>query len=292
LRPSGERRARLSQFEHELGDWSRARRPPDRRLAELLQRELVGYQHSRAGFDSWLEPPNAGLTLMIDVDGAIGADGASLPDAWIGGLTDTYTVVSVGESYGSLDLKLSPLGAFRLVGFPLSELGGAIVSLDDVFGPAGGELAARIRELDDWDQRFDLTEQFLLERLAVGPMPDPAVSWAWRRMRETAGQVRVQTLARELGCSRRYLGRKFREQTGLPPKTIARLMRFERVRAQIERDPPGWAEIALVAGYYDQSHFNREFRELAGTTPSEFVARQMPGGGTLGDGCVVAGARA
>jgi len=47
--------------------------------------------------------------------------------------------------------------------------------------------------------------------------------------------------------------------------------------------------IALAAGYYDQPHLNREFRELAGTTPSEFLARQMPGGGVVGDGCAVAG---
>ena len=64
---------------------------------------------------------------------------------------------------------------------------------------------------------------------------------------------------------------------------VARLMRFQHVRRQIERDPPRWAEIAFAAGYADQPHLNREFRELAGTTPSEFIARQMPGGGIVGD---------
>jgi len=244
LASSGERRTRLVSLEHELGDWTRAIRPPDPRLQPLLARGLIGYRHSRAGFDSWLEPPRPELTLMIDLDGAIQANGAALPDAWIGGLTDTYTVVSVSETYGALDLKLTPLGAFSLLGFPLSELAGATVSLDDVFGPAGAELAARLRELDDWDERFDLVQRFLLQRLAVGPTPDPAVAWAWRRLRETAGQVHVCALAGEVGCSRRYLSARFREQTGLAPKTIARLMRFQRVRAGIERDPPGWADRA------------------------------------------------
>lgn len=287
---SGERRARLVSLEHELGDWTRAIRPPDPRLRSLLARDLIGYRHSRVGFDSWLEPPTPELTLMIDLDGAISADGAALPDAWMGGLTDTYTLVSVGETYGSLDLKLTPLGAYSLVGFPLSELAGMTASLQDVFGSAGAELAGRLRELDGWDERFTLVERFLLARLESGPSPDPAMAFAWSRLRETAGQVRVQALAAELGCSRRYLLARFREQTGLAPKTVARLMRFQHVRGQIQRDPPRWAEIAFAAGYYDQSHLNREFRELAGTTPSEFIARQMPGGGIVGDRCPVAGA--
>ncbi len=85
------------------------------------------------------------LTVMIDLDGAITADGARLPDTWVGGLSDAYTVVGVGESYGSIDIKLDPPGAFRLLGFPLSELAGACVSLEDVWGAQALRLATRLR---------------------------------------------------------------------------------------------------------------------------------------------------
>ncbi len=281
---SGERRARLVSLEHELGDWTRAIRAPDPRLKGLLPRELMGYRHSRAGFGSWLEPPRPELTLMIDLDGAISADGAALPDAWVGGLSDTYTLVGLGETYGSIDLKLNPLGAYALLGMPLSELSGACVSLADVFGPQGAGLTSRLRELDRWDSRFDVLEEFLLARLGIGPSPDPAVAWAWRRLHETAGRIRVQAVAAEIGCSRRYLLSRFRQQIGLAPKTIARLLRFEEVRRRIEHDPPRWSELAYDAGYSDQSHLNREFQQFAGTTPTDFVDRLMPGGGVLGDG--------
>ena len=56
------------------------------------------------------------------------------------------------------------------------------------------------------------------------------------------------------------------------------------MRERLERDPAGIAEIAAAAGYYDQAHLNRDFRELAGVTPTEFVERLIPGGGVLGDG--------
>ena len=77
---------------------------------------------------------------MIDLDGWIA--GSRLPDAWVGGLSDSYTVVAFGETYGSIDLQLDPLGAYRLLGFPLPELTGACVSLEDRVRrrrtPAGG----------------------------------------------------------------------------------------------------------------------------------------------------------
>lgn len=261
----------------------RARRAADLRLSGLLDRELLGYQHSRAQFASWLEPPRPQLTLMIDLDGSLDADGEVLPEAWIGGLADRPTIVGFGDTYGSIDLKLSPLGAYTLTGRPLSELTGACVPLDDVFGPAGRELAARVRESEDWDVRFDLVEAFLLARVAAGPQPDPAVAWAWERLRASHGGARVEALAAELGCSRRYLRDGFVRQVGLSPKTIGRLMRFHHVRERIQGAPARWCDVAHDAGYSDQSHLNREFRELAGTTPSDFVRRLIPEGGVVGD---------
>ena len=219
----------------------RARRVPDGRLSGLLlDRELLGYQHSRAQFASWLEPPRPQLTLMIDLDGGLTANGERLPDAWIGGLDDRPTIVGFGGTYGAIDLKLTPLGAYTLAGLPLHELARACVPLRDVFGPEGDELVARLRALDDWDERFDVLEAFLLRRLyrtPAAPAPDPAVAWAFEQLRRTRGAARVEALAAELGCSRRYLRDGFVRQVGLPPKTVGRLMRFQHVRERIQEAP-------------------------------------------------------
>jgi AraC-like DNA-binding protein len=114
-------------------------------------------------------------------------------------------------------------------------------------------------------------------------VPDPAVAWAFEQLRRTRGAARVEALAAELGCSRRYLRDGFVRQVGLPPKTVGRLVRFQHVRERIQEAPGRWSEVAYAAGYADQSHLNREFRELAGTTPSDFVRRLIPDGGVIGD---------
>jgi AraC-like DNA-binding protein len=263
-------------------------RAPDPRLRGLLHRDLLGFEQEKAAFSSWLEPPRPALTLIVDLEGAISADGVTLPGDWIAGLSDRYAVVAFGVGgprYASLDLELTPLGAWSVLGLPLGELEGQTVRLEDAFGRSGQRLVEQLRDAADWDARFDLVEAFLLARAATGPRPTPAVAWAMSQLWASDGRERVESLAAQLGCSCRYLRTHFREQVGLPPKSVARLIRFGAVRRRIERAPIRWADVAYECGYADQSHLNRDFRELAGTTPSDFVTRLLPGyGGVVGDG--------
>ncbi len=70
----------------------------------------------------------------------------------------------------------------------------------------------------------------------------------------------------------------------MPPKTVARVLRFERVAGLLMHETaPSLADVALECDYYDQAHFNRDFRDFAGTTPTAFVAARLPeGGGVYG----------
>ena len=88
----------------------------------------------------------------------------------------------------------------------------------DVVGRDGQELASRLSASDDCDERFDMFEGLLLRRLACGPVPDPAVAWAFDRLSATRGAARVEALAAELGCSRRHLRDGFARQVGPRPK--------------------------------------------------------------------------
>ena len=57
----------------------------------------------------------------------------------------------------------------------------------------------------------------------------------------------------------------------MPPKTAARVIRFERARSLAEQAArPDWARIAVEAGYYDQSHLINEFRAFSGRTRETF----------------------
>jgi AraC-like DNA-binding protein len=219
------------------------------------------------GTDWWLLDP--------DRPGAPGKRHRS----FVAGLHDGPAMVEHGGEAHCMQLDLTPLGANAVFGVAMHELAGRCVALGDLIGerPAA-ELVERLVEAEGWRERFDVLEGFVAERVASAPGPTPDTVRAWRRLEETGGRLSVEALARELGCSRRHLAARFREQVGLPPKTVARVVRFHRATRLLRTDGAArWADIAHECGYFDQSHFNRDFRDLAGTSPGEFMASLLPG---------------
>jgi transcriptional regulator GlxA family with amidase domain len=87
----------------------------------------------------------------------------------------------------------------------------------------------------------------------------------------------ISRIADEVGWSHRHLIARFRQQVGLTPKIGARLVRLDAVWRHIEkRGPLDWGQVAADAGYADQAHLIRDFRQFTGTTPAEFLARTLP----------------
>lgn len=242
-------------------------RPPDRRVRGLLHRDYLGFTQPASTHERWLATPTPSVTLILNAGTAFGG----LPRAFVAGLTDTCGVVDQAGAIECVDLKLTPLGAYTLLGAPMDELTNRVVDLDDLLPRAG-----RLAEASTWEHRFELLDQLLLECAERGPRPAGEVSWAYRRLTETRGAVPIGALAEQVGWSRRHLVAKFRQQVGLPPKTLARIMRFEHLVSRLRADGPvHWTRLAAECGYYDQAHMNRDFREFAGTTPTDFVARMV-----------------
>jgi AraC-like DNA-binding protein len=119
-----------------------------------------------------------------------------------------------------------------------------------------------------------LLDEALLRRLERGPRPSPEVARAWQRLVTTAGAAPIGRIAAEVGWSHKHLITRFRQQIGLSPKTAARLVRFERVWCRLDaRRSLDWGQVAAEAGYADQAHLIRDFRQFTGTTPADFLAR-------------------
>jgi AraC-like DNA-binding protein len=223
---------------------------PDTRLRPLLTRDYVRFHQPREAGATWLATPSTAVTVIINLGDAFGG----LPRAFVAGLTDHGNVVDQRGEIDCLDLKLTPLGAYRLFGVPMSELTNEVVDLT--------ELAPL---------RPDHLDEDLLRLADRGPAPAPEVAWVWRRLQDAHGDLPIAALAAEVGWSRRHLVNRFHAQVGLPPKTVARILRFEELLRRLPTATS--AATAVACGYYDQAHMNRDFREFAGTTPGEYLAR-------------------
>ncbi|MEW2354723.1 AraC family transcriptional regulator [Spirillospora sp. NPDC029432] len=211
---------------------------------------------------------NMGPPLDLEAPGT----GPGRFSSFFAGMYDGHGSYTARGVQRGVQLDLSPLGAYTLLGTPMGELANIAVALPDLIGPAAGELVERLEAAPGWPARFDLLDGFLLDRLETGPSPAPEVARAWEMLLAARGRVPVTDLVAEVGWSRRHLAQRFKEQIGLPPKVAARVLRFERAVELMSAGPHDLAGIAHDCGYFDQAHLNREVRALAGCTPTELVA--------------------
>lgn len=152
------------------------------------------------------------------------------------------------------------------------------VALEDFWGADAARLHQRLVEAPCIDAKFETLLTALLARMPRDLARHPAVELALCRFHRSPDSVRVGVVAAEAGLSRRRFIAAFADEIGLTPKLYLRLLRFQSVlRNVFGATDVDWSEVAYRHGYADQSHFNREFREFAGLTPSQYLAR--PGQG-------------
>lgn len=199
---------------------------------------------------------------------AVGAGSAA---AFVGGLSDTWVLTEFTGPQAGVQVDLTPLGMFTVLGGrPVA--GGAVPALDELDDPVLAALPGRLAELPTWSARFALVTGVLAGRLLDGRArrPAPEVAHAWGRLHRTRGAVTVRALAAETGWSRRHLQDRFGTQIGLTPRTAGRVLRFAGAARLVGGSTTPLAEVAAACGYADQPHLSREFRALAGTTPSAY----------------------
>jgi AraC-like DNA-binding protein len=99
------------------------------------------------------------------------------------------------------------------------------------------------------------------------------------RLEASWGTVSIGALADGAGVSGNHLATQLKSHLGVTPTRVARIYRFARLILSIDaRHPVDWAERAQAAGYFDQAHFSKEFKEFTGHTPTAYLTlrRRFP----------------
>ena len=245
----------------------------------LHVRRYCGYSERTAHPVRRRELPSADVTLILSLGPELRLlePRPARHTSFVAGLDERSAVTEHDGEAAGVEVDLTPLAAHLFFRMPMHTLTCCVVELDDVLGREADRLVERLHDAPTWPARFHLLDDVIRARIADSPEPSPGVDWAWQRLLATAGRVRVGALASELGWSRKRLAAGFRDEIGLPPKAVARILRFRRAVRLLERDDDrSLGEIALDCGYFDQAHLNRDFRSFAGSTPSELLARRFP----------------
>ncbi|HET9155765.1 MAG TPA: helix-turn-helix transcriptional regulator [Myxococcaceae bacterium] len=169
---------------------------------------------------------------------------------------------------GAVFVRLTELGAAQLLDAPLRELHGRTLALEEVL-PGARLVAEQVAESISTSGRLATLERFLLGRLRPSPV-DARVAAAVAALRQHRGGIRIDALAAAVGLGQDALEKRFRAVVGATPKQLASLL---RLRSVLRGLAPGrtLSQLAIEAGYADQSHFIRAFRAMTGQAPRSFL---------------------
>jgi AraC-like DNA-binding protein len=202
-------------------------------------------------------------------DTAEDVTGRVVGGAVLGGPRAAFYVREISKPLCSVGAQLLPGAAEAMFGVPAHELAERHTALQDLWGDTFVAAAReRLAELRSLEERLDAFETILGGRVPVARGVHPGIAQALEQLR---GCMHVRDVVRSSGCSHRTFISHFTRSVGLTPKLYSRVLRFQRaLRHATAPAGPLWIDVALSAGYSDQAHFAREFRELAGVTPTEY----------------------
>ena len=201
---------------------------------------------------------------------------------FIAGLDDTYSLVDSETSGAAIQVDFTPIGARQLLQLPMHLVSKRTTELSDLLGSEADRLIDQLVEARDWNCRFLILDNFLLSRIRRYKRTTREIDWAWRQLDFSRGSVRIQQMSEQLGWTRKRLVKGFRDEVGIPPKVLARVLRFRRALAEFNSQTVAdSSQLAAGCGYSDQAHMIREFKDFSGLTPAELVRVYSPDAGTI-----------
>jgi AraC-like DNA-binding protein len=220
----------------------------------------------------------AGPVRLHDADPAVAP--AVLTDGWFMGMRTRRFVIEFPSAVRVVGVHFKPWGLSPFLDLPSTELRDRWVPVDAVWRRSPDRIRDRIEAAGSPGEVLNALEDELRSRLV------PARSGGLALVRHTAGllesswgAVPVGALTDAAGVSGTHLATQFKLHLGLTPKRMARVYRFARLILSIDAlRPVDWSELAHEAGYFDQAHFSKEFKDFTGLTPTGYLAlrRRFP----------------
>ncbi len=220
--------------------------------------------------------PHAALTLGIQYRGRMEISGKD-PQAYesyssgIIGIQDAYRNMRKEAHTGMLAINFTEAGAGAFFQLPLHELYNSGVSLDQLIPASTVErLEEQVTLALTADERVQRAEAFL-GSLLHRQEQDPLIIAAIGLIRQAAGIIRVEELAKQLCISASRLEKRFRQAVGVSPKKFASMVRIETI-VKSYQSRHSLTKLAYEAGYFDQAHFNRDFKNYTGLSPTQLFS--------------------
>lgn len=175
----------------------------------------------------------------------------------------------VGNEIGFFGVRLYPHAVSQLLNIPASDVSNRVFDFSDLFKEDGRNLSDQIYNSVNANQRVALVSDFLKKKASLYKI-DP-IRYFVTQIIEQEGWVDISNMQQESGLSVKQFERRFKAIAGFSPKYFARIARFQAVKNKYRSNRfQTLTSLAYSCNYYDQPHFNREFKEFSGVQPLRY----------------------
>jgi AraC-like DNA-binding protein len=195
-----------------------------------------------------------------------------------GQIIQPLPIRSIGKNT-MLGIRFFPHGAAYFLNDTIDRFNNKVVDFSDAEGNEADILHSKLLETSAWDKRIDLVENFLLRKLSISerkPGKAAVISDVMNEIRQDDFFDNIENVASRYGITSRYLQKLFLQYTGLTPKLYSKINRFQNSLRLVTKKDASLTSIAYDCGYFDQSHFIREFKYFTGFTPSGYSVNNSP----------------
>ena len=195
-----------------------------------------------------------------------------------GQITKPLTIQSSG-SHTMLGIKFFPHSAAYFLADPVGDFNDQVADLGDILGKPVKQLHSQLLETEDTAKRITLVESFLIKRLIQGEKKSfriDKVGHILKSMVKAPVEIKLSAIATQHGITGRYLNKLVYQHTGLTPISFNKIRRFQFSLKLIAKNDQPFTAIAYDCGYFDQSHFIKEFKSFTGLTPSAYLKNISP----------------
>lgn len=178
-----------------------------------------------------------------------------------------------------LQVHFQPGAVFRLTGMPLFEVNNVYTAAEHIFSKEIHLINEQLYHASDYAAMVIVLDDFIGDLAKKVKKDAHPLDLAARLMLSREGAMHLDWLRREACLSVKQLERKFKERTGVNPKLLSRLIRFDKAyRTKNAKPDLDWFSVAIACDYYDYQHLVRDYREFTGLTPTAFLAleKQTP----------------
>lgn len=187
------------------------------------------------------------------------------------GQTKKFRQFRTNNGFNLFGVYLYPHSFKMLFNLPANKLHNEKVDSETLWGTEGKMLEEQIISATSFGERIQLASGFFLGRIKMISSHDRAFMHHIKSVVDNNNLLSIPSFAHDCNLSRRQFERKFKAFSGLSPKDFFSIVRFKNVLKEAAQGNKSLAQIAVDAGYYDQSHFANEFKRLSGYSPGEFI---------------------